>query len=1343
MRRGAAVFVIVVFALVLGPAGATPPSSATLVGDLQSELGCPGDWQPDCGTTHLTAGTDGIYRFTGTPGAANWQYKVALNDSWDVNYGAHGVPGGDNILLTAPSGAVKWYFDPDSHWITDNVNSRIADAVGSFQSEIGCSGDWQPDCLRSWLQDADGDGTYTYSTTALPARTYEAKVALNEGWDLNYGGGGVQNGANIPFTVNFTGQKVAFSWSSTTHVLTIQAGRGADNNVEWDGLRFDSRDTLYRTPQGAVPAGTPVTIRFRTFHNDVTSVTLRDFSVAQNAEHLIAMKRAASGVSCYQQSLTADLCDLWQATLPDAQTDIHWFRFIVADGSSTAYYADDTAALDGGPGATTSLPRDWSYALTVYDPSFTTPGWARNAVVYQIFPDRFRNGDTKNDPRPGEVQYDQHAILKSWNQLPEGYCSHYKTCSESPHGRDYFGGDLKGVTQSLQQLQSVGVNAIYLNPIFWSKSNHGYDTADYKQINPHLGTLRDFTVLVQQAHALGMHVILDGVFNHMSSDSPFFDRYHHYDTVGACESVSSTYRSWFTFTTSNVPCGKDDYVGWFGFDTIPVLTKSNPTVYNYFVGSPGSVTRTWLKRGADGWRLDVMGDSSFPDDYWTRFRDVVKQTDPDALIIGELWPKDSTTLKFLAGQRADSTMNYRDRDAILGFLTTHAFDPKGLGDSGRVLSPSEFAARLASQQEDYAPPAYYDLMNLIDSHDTTRALWTLSPGEDNDPDAKAAGVADGKRRLRLASTVQYSLPGMPTVYYGDEVGVTGADDPDDRRTYPWPQQGGSPDTALQGHYAALGQLRAANPVLRDGTFTPLLADDAAGTVAYGRKDDTHAAIIAIDKGGAGVTASIPTAGWVPDGTAFHAAFGVANATGATFTTAGGKVDVPLGSLSALVLVSDAVDLVPPAPPVLSLTGDGPGSASLQWQASPGAASYEVFRSPVSGGGYVSVGTTAATSFTDTGVPNGVPAYYVVEALDAAGNESRPSNEVQALAHLVIDWSNLQWPPSGSFLLSVYGGLTAYGQAYIGGETSKPGPTPSLQAQLGFGPVGSDPATWTTWVDAQFNVDSGNNDEFVASINPQQAGSYDYAYRYTTTAGRDWVYADLDGSPNGYSSAQAGKLTVTPSPDSTPAATPGGLHVTSFGPNSISLAWNAVADADLYGYEVLRATSSGGPYTTLALVSGTTYTDGSVAQGQTYWYEVQSVDTSWNRSAPSSPVSQLADLRTMSITFNVTVPASTDGTGRAVHIAGTLDRLNGGFPQWDPSGGTMTSVDATHWTITFTGKETTQLEYKYVLGAWEFVEKDVACGEISNRTATLTFGGSGSQTVNDTVLNWRNVSPCGN
>src|SRR4051812_7057371 len=888
-----------VLALALGGAAGGAPSSVTLAGSFQHLAGCPGDWDPGCAATDLTP-IDGVWAKSFSLPAGSYEYKAALDHAWDVSYGLHG--GGANVQLAAPGGSIFFAFDPATHWVADSVNAKIVTAPGSYQSELGCSGDWDPACLRSWLEDVDGDGVYTFQTRDLPVGSYETKAAINRNWDENYGAGGVAGGANIAFQVTAPNQLVLFTYTAATHTLVVQAGHAADGNVEWDGLRFDSRSTLYKAPQGAVPAGTPTVLRFRTFHNDVTSVSVRDYSVEQNGEHLVQMTRAASGVSCYQPSLAAESCDYWQATLQNAQPDVHWYRFIVRDGSSVAYYGDDTNALDGGLGSTTSGVRDWSYALTVYDPSFVVPAWAKDAVVYQIFPDRFRNGDTKNDPKPGDPLYDLTATKKTWNAMPEGYCRAYKTpCSEGPRGVDFFGGDLKGIRQSLETIHGRGFNTLYLNPIFWSKSNHGYDTADYKQINPYLGDLKEFKLLVQQAHAMGMHIILDGVFNHMSSDSPFFDRYHHSATTGACESTSSPYRSWFVFSNTHVPCTSGDYSGWFNFDSIPVLNKSNPVVQDYFLNAPDSVTRYWLNQGADGWRLDVMGDGSFPDSYWTRFRQVVKSTDPNALIVGELWPKDSTTLRFLAGRRADSTMNYRDRDAILGFLTTHAFDGKGLGDSGRVLAPSEFLARLVSQQEDYAAPAYTTLMNLIDSHDTTRALWTLSAGAENDAAAKAADSTAGKRRLRLASLVQYTLPGMPTVYYGDEVGVTGSDDPDNRRTYPWPQEGGKPDTALAAHYTALGALRSSAPVLRDGAFVPLSADDAGGTVAYGRRTGTQAAIVAIDKGGSGRTATIPTAGFVPDGVTFAAAFGVSNPTGASYTTANGALQVPLAALSGLVL----------------------------------------------------------------------------------------------------------------------------------------------------------------------------------------------------------------------------------------------------------------------------------------------------------------------------------------------------------------------------------------------------------------------------------------------------------
>ncbi len=251
--------------------GATPraqashtpqPVSVTLVGDLQSELGCAGDWDPACTATRLTYdAADDVWQAAWSVPAGNWQYKVALNGSWDENYGAHAVQGGDNIPLASTGTSVKFYYSHTTHWVADNVSSVVAVTPGSFQSELGCPTDWDPGCLRSWLQDIDGDGTYTFETTALPAGTYEGKVALNESWDVNYGQGGTPGGANIVFTVPVNNAKVSFSYNAATHVLSIRAGHAQDNNVEWDGLRHDSRDLLYRTPGGAVPAGTPVTVR--------------------------------------------------------------------------------------------------------------------------------------------------------------------------------------------------------------------------------------------------------------------------------------------------------------------------------------------------------------------------------------------------------------------------------------------------------------------------------------------------------------------------------------------------------------------------------------------------------------------------------------------------------------------------------------------------------------------------------------------------------------------------------------------------------------------------------------------------------------------------------------------------------------------------------------------------------------------------------------------------------------------------------------------------------------------------------------------------------------------------
>src|SRR5580765_6884714 len=244
--RGA-FLVLAAAALVLLPAATanTPnPTSVTIAGSLQSEAGCGGDWDPGCAATHLAYdASDDVWQGTFNLPAGSYQYKAALNNAWDENYGLHAVPNGDNIPLAAPGGPVKFYYDHKTHWATDSVSTPVPVAVGDFQSELGCPGDWQPDCLRSWLEDPDGDGTATFQTTALPAGSYEAKVAVNESWDVNYGAGGVLNGANIPFTVPFDHAPVTFSYDGSTHVLTISAPVSHGDLSHFDLARKDCLGT--------------------------------------------------------------------------------------------------------------------------------------------------------------------------------------------------------------------------------------------------------------------------------------------------------------------------------------------------------------------------------------------------------------------------------------------------------------------------------------------------------------------------------------------------------------------------------------------------------------------------------------------------------------------------------------------------------------------------------------------------------------------------------------------------------------------------------------------------------------------------------------------------------------------------------------------------------------------------------------------------------------------------------------------------------------------------------------------------------------------------------------------
>ncbi len=1278
----------------------------------------------DDGSNGDVTAEDGIYTALVAPASAGrYEFKVATEDF------TTGYPGSGNSWLetTSPAESVSVTLDTNSYtgdWLPKtniigvSSNPSIWTAVGNWQG-------WNNAEPATAMADT-GSGTYSLTTQIANPGNYEFKAVMTNTWDAIGADGRSVNAATAAFTTEEAGQEVAFTVDPASGRIKVAVTPAPptpkpDNNIWWDGLGHDSRSDLYRVPFGAVTTGVPVMIRFRTYHNDVTSVVLRVWSTTAGTQTLYTMQKVAqAGDPPYGY-------DYWQATIPaQDQPTVLWYRFIVRDGSDEDYYEDDDL-LDGGWGQAYEDSPDNSFQIDVYDPAFTTPDWMKNAVVYQIFPDRFFSGEQGNNAKPkiDPDVYGQPVVAKDWSDLPEGYCRAYvgETCDEQALGRDFFGGDLLGVYRKLNYLKSLGVTTIYFNPIFKGPSNHMYDTTDYKSIDPYLGNKAQYDLLVSRAKAMGINIILDGVFNHTSSDSLYFDKYSRYNTTGAFESQSSPYYNWYTFT--NWP---ESYNSWWGFDSLPVLTEIQ-AVRDFIYGNTNSVARYWVNQGAMGWRLDVAPDKSH--DFWQEFRPQVKSANPNAVIVGEIWDDASD---WLLGDQFDSSMNYRFRRALLGFVNGDMSDP----NQGviRGLNAEQFNSALQSLKEDYPTPAFQAMMNLVDSHDTQRILWALTPGERNreDKELNVANLTEGKAKLEFLAMIQMTLPGAPTIYYGDEAGMTGDTDPNSRRPFEWDAM----DTNLLAHYKSLIAIRNQYSFLRTGSFDSLYTNNDDQTYAFGRKDLSGAAVVALNRDSVPHTLSIDVSGYIPDGAMLTDAL-----NGGTVNVSGGKVNLTVNDRWGSILVTaKQQDLKPPAAPTNLVANAGNGMADLDWDAVAGATGYNVYRSIVTQGGYEKVNSApiSGTSYHDADLSNGRMYYYVITAVDAAGNESARSNEASALPALVIGWANLQFPPSILQMISAVNPTDLiYGQVWIEGETVNPGATPGLMAQVGYGPDGSNPDSnpdWN-WVDASFNTDAGNNDEFKGALLPNATGEYDYAYRYSTTSGLTWLYADLDGTDNGYNPAQAGMLTVNPSSDTTPPAAPTNLHVLEASTGYISLAWDAPADIDVFSYTVLRSSTAGGPYATVGSVPapGMEFTDWNVAANASYDYVVQALDTSFNRSDNSNEALATAQARIVQVTLNVTVPDWTPA-GDTVFIAGN-------FQGWDPATTPLTQVDALHWSITLPLAEEYALEYKYSLGSWDFVEKGAACEEIDNRVLTIHYGPGGTMTQADTVLSWRNLGTCPN
>lgn len=499
------------------------------------------------------------------------------------------------------------------------------------------------------------------------------------------------------------------------------------------------------------------------------------------------------------------LYETWTAAFALDDPDLYFYFFQITTKNESfrlLKQGDDTNMEEG----------DW-WQVSVIAEEFAVPSALEGAVMYQIFPDRFAKAgqaDLHDKLQPYWIHSSTHDV-PVWQPNERGEVTN----------NDFFGGNFAGMCEKLDYLHDLGVEVLYLNPIFMAWSTHRYDTYDYARIDPMLGTEDDFRHFCNEAHERGMKVILDGVFSHVGDRSPYFQ--------SAISDPNSPYRSWFQF--QHYP---DRYTSWWGITTLPCVNKMDPAFLDYIIDGPYSIAVRWLMAGADGWRLDVVDE--LPDEFVLRLRRRIRQVKPGAILIGEVWEDASNKIaydrrrRYFVDNELDGVMNYPLQKAIFRYVR-------------RENDGAEFGQQVMTLAENYPPHVLNACMNLLSTHDTPRAINALLDPHDGSRDDLARRhfspeqITWGKELLRLAAFLQFTMPGAPCIYYGDEAGMTGYRDPFNRGFYPW----GEEDVNLQAFYRALARLKRENPALKTGRVEVITASN--GRVQFLRQSAGQTAMV--------------------------------------------------------------------------------------------------------------------------------------------------------------------------------------------------------------------------------------------------------------------------------------------------------------------------------------------------------------------------------------------------------------------------------------------------------------------------------------------------------------------
>ncbi|HVL52997.1 MAG TPA: alpha-amylase family glycosyl hydrolase, partial [Vitreimonas sp.] len=1007
------------------------PTSVTIAGSLQNELGCPGDWQPECASTHLTYdASDTVWQATFGVPAGNYEYKAALNGTWAENYGANAASNGPNIALTVgDANATKFYYSHATHWVTSSRNATIATAAGSFQDEIGCPGDWQPDCLRSWLQDADGDGIYTYSSTAIPAGNYEFKVALNEEWEISH------PGSNVPFAVGALGDTVTITYTASTNAVDVQVtgdpppspgttvalvgnlqselGCPGDWQPECGATELTlGADGVWRgdfdVPAGSweykvalndtwavnyganaqqngpnipltLAAATPVRFYFDDTTHWVTS--------NRNAKIATAAGSFQSEVGCpddwspnclrsWLQDIDGDGVYTYSSTAIPAGTyefkvaiDETWNENYgaggVADGPNIPFSvaAGDTVTFRYEPGAGNDVaidiqseeppdPADEPLALRSLRDDLT------DEVFYFVLPDRFDNGDTSNDQGGLSGTRLDHGL----DPADKGF---------------YHGGDIAGLLDRLDYIESLGTTAVWMAPIFKNRpvqgsgadasaGYHGYWVTDFTQIDPHFGTNEELAAFVDAAHERGIKVFFDIITNHTA------------DVIDYAEGTYS-YRNKANFPYVDADGNEFDDRDYAGTNTFPGMTVegfpytptfrtpadgtvkvpgwlNDPTLYHNrgdstfagesaeygdFIGLDDLFTehhevvdgmidihKTWVTEiGIDGFRIDTAKHVNM--EFWQAFGPALQehaadQGNDDFFMFGEVFDGNPAFMsRYTTEGKLQATLDF----GFQGRATNFAANSAATDDLRDLFALDDWYTDADSNA--------YSLPTFLGNHDIGRIgrfIAQANPGADD---------AELLARDKLAHALMYLVRGMPVIYYGDEQGFTGDGGDKDARQDMMPSAvasyndddliGTSATTAAANFDAThplytflgdLAELKADHQALRSGAQVHRYSTSAAGIYAFSRIDAEEGIeyVVAVNNAETAKTQAIQTYSADTD----FSGLWPAGLSGVT-SNGSGQISVTVPALSAVVFRADAPLAADSSAPSITIVAPAEGS----------------------------------------------------------------------------------------------------------------------------------------------------------------------------------------------------------------------------------------------------------------------------------------------------------------------------------------------------------------------------------------------------------------------------------